>query len=895
MTYKAVSITELMAHEFSHVEGALDSLDERALKEVIPLNMRVDKFIEQLKQGHWLLLSDSPMLPALVNQSGNIGGASWGLNHQALNHFTPAAQTALLARTQLSGRMSGANQLQSLHPPLPQPLYVPEPPMQVDSDKPLPLKYEYSFEIACSDASFRQQVNCSFILAKTANEATLGSWSQSQTEHGTLYTILTAVEEPKRLVAQIASSALGISLKQPVQVKMMRTKTAYEGFIPISPAVQLGERLGFPTEGYYYHFHDGQLIQEYKLLGDSQWGFYGTRSTHQQLNDAQGYNMHQTALLVFWKIGGKVVENQYLVYLNQQISRYELDNLNDEWLNQHGVKLAIPALLEATKQSATQKPQAPKLNFPVVVYGLPTVAPQRFNHPLNSYYDFPERFLLNTKVKAINSNTITAKDIAIVNIRAECTLRIGVFFDGTGQNAPNDEYKESYGNKSRTNVARLYDAYPEQEGQSAKIYISGVGTVDDIPIVLGERNPIIDAGEDEKLAAQGTGAFDNTGGLWKWQSLLDDMSRIVQRLEQKNIYSEINHIQFDVFGFSRGAALARHFVNAVAAGFPDYLNPQKGPSPSALFPNLLGNERYKRFDARSTEFYAIDTARRFTVRFVGLFDTVGSFYIPGNDDEGNYQLGLQANAAERVFQICAQHEYRHNFPLTSLGQGLQTAFTQGIFCQEVFPGSHTDVGGGYPSKTQYGRTDLPARLNTPVDVTYNRELIKKVSFYDKFQQELQAIKEANAAAAFTKQAFAAENHGWQQQTRDTLGIYGEVKSVDGQLYYYHFVPISNALAGLAFERMKQQAEYHGIDWREDLIQLPEDYRDELIVSIWERIKDCPIGTISQQWADDEALLRYSYIHRPHDALINPGYGGALDSAINALDVDSHNQPKRKVY
>ncbi|MBF4291375.1 DUF2235 domain-containing protein, partial [Vibrio anguillarum] len=183
----------------------------------------------------------------------------------------------------------------------------------------------------------------------------------------------------------------------------------------------------------------------------------------------------------------------------------------------------------------------------------------------------------------------------------------------------------------------------------------------------------------------------------------------------------------------------------------------------------------------------MDTTRRVSVRFVGLFDTVGSFYLPGNENEGNYQLGLKPNAAERVFQICAQHEYRKNFPLTSLGQGHQEAiaFADGIFCQEVFPGSHTDVGGGYPSKKQYSRTDLPSRLNTPVDSTYNRHLIKQESFFEKYKGEFQSIREANAGAAFVQQKLVVENQTWQKETLEKDGIYGEVKSVDGQLLYYH--------------------------------------------------------------------------------------------------------------
>ena len=70
--------------------------------------------------------------------------------------------------------------------------------------------------------------------------------------------------------------------------------------------------------------------------------------------------MNQSAILVFWKREGKVVENQYLVYLDRQIPRDPLDHLTDDWLNEHGVKLDIPQLLEATKHPIIKRTEAAK-------------------------------------------------------------------------------------------------------------------------------------------------------------------------------------------------------------------------------------------------------------------------------------------------------------------------------------------------------------------------------------------------------------------------------------------------------------------------------------------------------------------------------------------------------
>ncbi|WP_077673845.1 phospholipase effector Tle1 domain-containing protein [Salinivibrio kushneri] len=965
-----------MAYEFGQVEGDIEALNERDLNGVMPDGVSFSQFKEKLSSGEVALLTDTPSMPAMLYDSTN---KLWSLSPDTETTLSPQTRSALAARANQSGSVAGGvgesgGVSHSAHAATNiEDTYVPEPVKPDRSDAPPPLKYEYCFEIASSDKVFSKTVGCKFELAKTQQEGVIGDWQTARTEHGTKYTTYTAFNEPKKLVAKIASASMGISVPESVQMKPIGSGVIQEAFIPVTPSVQLDERLGLPTEGYYYHFHQKRLVQEYKLLGDGKWQFFATRSKHDRLNQAQGFNRYQSAILVYWKIGGKEVEDQHLVYLKEPITQDALDNLNDEWLAENGIKLSINELLAAPKQAIAKRdePSSEKEtdkrdeskqptthtvktdpvtrqreSWPTIAeqyglsakqllelnpqydaepmslavgdnltvsqptekkqtqtasYGFPPLSPDWFNHPLNTFYDYSERCLLHSAVKAISDEKTVEKELPVVNLKRERTLRVGVFFDGTGQNSPNDEYKETYGNKSRTNIARLFEAYPEQDGQSAKIYVSGVGTVDDIPIIPGERNPIIDAGGDEKLfPGQAFGVFDDTGGLWKWQTLLKEVNGIIRRLGTE--YHKINHIQFDVFGFSRGAALARHFVNALEAGFPDYSNPERSKNPSEIYPNLLGNESYKRFDSLSDEFYAADTQRRISVRFVGLFDTVGSFYMPGNNDEGEYKLGLKPNAAEKVFQICAQHEYRENFPLTSLGKGHTeaVAFSDGIFFQEVFPGCHTDIGGGYPSKNKYGRTDLPARLNQPVDSTYHRKLTHKTSLYDKYQSDIQKFKSAHELATYAQQKLAQENLTWQQQTREEHGIHGEVKLVNGELHYYHFTPTSNALAGLTFERMKQQAEKQGVIWDTDALNKLksepfDEHDDSFITRMWSSMKKLPSGSIHNQWKKDEAVLSREYIHRPHDALINPGYESATERFVNALSIDSNNQPKRQVF
>ncbi|WP_093275180.1 T6SS effector antibacterial DNase [Vibrio xiamenensis] len=347
--YRVVRLTELMTYEFGQVEGDFKRLDESTLGSVLPQGMSYSSFMEKLKSGELALLTDSPSKPAML-KDGMM--SSWRFSPEGQGAFSPEAKKAYQSKLGATSARSSAGYASKIE----EDYVAPDRGERVNTaDDPPALQYEYSFEVACSDDAFRKSVGCAFELAKTKQEASIGRWDTEPTEHGTKYTALTAFDEPKTLVAKVASDSLGISVADNVSVNPIDSGVVQEAFIPVVPSVQLGERLGLPTEGYYYHFYDGRLVQEYKLLGNGKWAFYATRSTHEQLDDEQGYNVHQSAILVYWKLAGKEVDNQYLIYLAQPITREELDSLNDDWLTQHGIKLDINELLAAPKQPVAER------------------------------------------------------------------------------------------------------------------------------------------------------------------------------------------------------------------------------------------------------------------------------------------------------------------------------------------------------------------------------------------------------------------------------------------------------------------------------------------------------------------------------------------------------------
>ncbi|WP_050946458.1 hypothetical protein [Vibrio coralliilyticus] len=399
-----------MAHEFGQVEGDIERLTERALSSALPYGMSFPRFKDKLKSGELALLTETPSKPVMLRDGMS---KSWSLSIEGQEALSPEAKSAFLAKAKMPrGAVSGSasSQGSAAYAPSIEETYVPEPVKPDTSDAQPQVNYEYCFEIACSEDTFKKSVGCAFQLGKTKQETMIGRWQTEPTEHGTKYIAHTAFDEPKKLVIKVAESSMGISVPDSVQVNSIGSGVVEEAFIPVVPSVQLGERLGLPTEGYYYHFHNDRLVQEYKLLGEGKWAFYATCSTHEQLNDEQGYNRLQSAILVYWKLTGQDVENQSLVYLEQQITREELDNLNDDWVAQHGIKVDINELLSVSKEAHVERQ-------PDSAQDKPSAEIKTYNKLANSIYDYSRPYLLGSTAKAVNSEGVVHEDLAIANLK----------------------------------------------------------------------------------------------------------------------------------------------------------------------------------------------------------------------------------------------------------------------------------------------------------------------------------------------------------------------------------------------------------------------------------------------------------------------------------------------
>lgn len=251
------------------------------------------------------------------------------------------------------------------------------------------------------------------------------------------------------------------------------------------------------------------------------------------------------------------------------------------------------------------------------------------------------------------------------------------YFDGTGNNEEIDAPTHKH-----SNVARLYRARKADIKALGHMsfYIPGIGT---------PFREIGDKGGDWKstVGLGGQARLD-----WAWRMYEGQVTAAAARAN--NPVNKIRMIHVAVFGFSRGAALARAFAvklqqhcAPVGAGWVT----KQGRHPVRLY-------------------------------FMGLFDTVASVGVPTSarkfqaeaaaltrwspwlaavpvwvastaDGHASWASDLRIPAmALRCVHHIAAHEIRNSFPLDTLLEGGRYPSNT---VEVVYPGVHSNVGGGY--------------------------------------------------------------------------------------------------------------------------------------------------------------------------------------------------------
>ncbi len=275
-------------------------------------------------------------------------------------------------------------------------------------------------------------------------------------------------------------------------------------------------------------------------------------------------------------------------------------------------------------------------------------------------------------------------------------IRISVFIDGTGNNLYNVDSSRPRGDAghrgsyeaSYSNVARLATTLQLNNSENHyhfPVYVEGMGTLHN-------------TGDDDDGMAFGAGE----------RGIIDRVTACIDHVKNRIVNTclgnrRIQKLEIDAFGFSRGAAAARHFVHRVLENYSHF---------SSLIHQL-------------TNSYSISISEH-KIPFVGLFDTVGSFrestvsptlraLASIEDDTPELHLNcLSSGLIDKVVQLAAGEEHRLNFPLTDI----KSAVNAGKGTQIFLPGVHSDVGGGYSNNPQgHGKEEALIVFDFPPDIT----------------------------------------------------------------------------------------------------------------------------------------------------------------------------------
>jgi hypothetical protein len=303
---------------------------------------------------------------------------------------------------------------------------------------------------------------------------------------------------------------------------------------------------------------------------------------------------------------------------------------------------------------------------------------------------------------------------------------VGIFFDGTDNKKCRDQPLGAH-----TNVVRLHDAFPEHgwEKKYFKYYVPGVGTpfkeigeteasIIGSPFggwgaariywglmqlmngihegVFGAENKFISAPEALSIIKKlnDNDLSQSWNGKWLKDDLLvlrDKVTSLQKKLEAAPA-PYLTQVNLSVFGFSRGAAQARTFCNWLKLIMEMNLGSVgafavQGPTGQI---HTINNNSVNAFAGVEVSF-----------DFLGIFDTVGSVGIADIVNAGFTNLGGHLSWAlpeylkipsmvKKSVHLVAGTETRATFPVDLAGYA-------GNCAEYVYPGVHSDIGGGYPN------------------------------------------------------------------------------------------------------------------------------------------------------------------------------------------------------
>ena len=323
-----------------------------------------------------------------------------------------------------------------------------------------------------------------------------------------------------------------------------------------------------------------------------------------------------------------------------------------------------------------------------------------------------------------------------------------------------------------TNVQKMFDLYKNnqfsEDGETYyhAEYVTGIGTDNN---KSGKSKESVLVGQGFGIGDWGVASKTQTG----IEQICDDLPTLLVRIandkSNPKVVDAINKVEFDVYGFSRGAAAARDFINHVFDG-------EQGAFVQAFTNTIDGKVKLcDGFDWSQNEYCE--------VMFAGLFDTVPSVVQPlsldmttHNDINPDIRQWLDPDRVKRAVHLVANSrtEYRFNFSLLKLNDADKPHFDE-----ITVAGAHSDIGGGYYSSVAFGEHEN-IKYWLPM---YEKKYIDSVSYPTGFFTNYDAVRK-KASQTLSEERNRQLHQGWLE---DNVLIKTELNAVQnryvGQLEY----------------------------------------------------------------------------------------------------------------
>ncbi len=415
-----------------------------------------------------------------------------------------------------------------------------------------------------------------------------------------------------------------------------------------------------------------------------------------------------------------------------------------------------------------------------------------------------------------------------------------------------------------SNIVLLHDIYqtkpysPNNNNIVIKQYVQGIGTYAE----LDENGVPREFSEDDYLGT-GFGRLDR--GIVKRtkqaaellvKQILAQLNLAKVELDKTKLHDStkekitIKSITFDIFGFSRGAAGARHFANNLMKSKKIIAGIDITQMEVSFFETIYGG-----FLGELLKDHSVSLPKPI-IRFIGLFDTVvgdsantirqkiNSFVkqkieIPivtinfmALDQIAlraldNIEMSLEKIDA-KVLHLMAMNDWRENFPLI-LCHPLKTPEQKEIWVL----GAHSDVGGGYSFQDYNTIIDYG-------DITNVEEEMHLNDFMITMKNAFSVVPNGNGTGSYNKDQIEIK-YKWAREREFSALEAGKTESIRKHYQLIDKRLISNQLSLVYFNAMWQYALAQGVPFETNEKKFPKcnigSLKNPIFVNFYRMKKD----------------------------------------------------------